>query len=157
MHLPITARSYFKFSMLYPLFVPWICMIGVDTVVPRDTEVSRVLIFVGLSFFGSLIVYLPTALVLFPWIGRCSLRTLHVTVLTAPLIAIGSLLLITVVISAISAISAFVAGGSPGDVLALGLGMFVLFSFYVLLFGYAYVAITYIIYLPLRLARLVRI
>jgi len=143
--------------MLYPFLVPWICIFGVDTVVPRDTEIARVLIFVGLSFFGSILIYLPLALILFPWIGRCSLRALHVTVLTAPLIAIGSLLLITVVITAISAISASVAGGSPSDVLALGMGLFVLFSFYVLLMGYAYVAITYIIYLPLRLARLVRI
>ena len=141
--------------MLFPFLVPWVCILGVDTVVPRNTEAARVLIFVGLSFFGSIIVYLPTALVLFPWIGRCSRRALHVTVLTAPLIAIGSLLLITGVISAISAIFSFVAGGSPGDVFALGMGMFVLFGFYVLLFGYAYVAITYIIYLLLRLARVV--
>ena len=142
--------------MLYPLVVPWICMF-VGTVVPWNTEVARWLDFVGLSFFGSIIIYLPPALILFPWIGRCSLRALHVTVLTAPLIAIGSLLLITVVISALSAIATSVAGGSPGDVLALGMGLFFLFSFYVLLMGYAYVVITYIIYLLLRLARLVRI
>ena len=128
-------------------------MFGVGAV-PQDTQVARLLVFVGLSFFGSLIIYLPMALFLFPWISRCSLRALHLTVLTAPLILVGLLFLITAVISAVSA---FFAGTSPGDILAMGLGIFVLLSYYILLVGYAYVALTYIVYLPLRRAGLVRI
>lgn len=154
---PITIRTYFKLSLLCPVVVPWICMLAVDTVSFGSHEFTSFLVLMGCSFFPIALIYIPTAAIfLLPWISRCSLRSLHITVLTAPLIMCGSLLLVTVVLTSVSAVTAVLASMPVDEVLALALGIFVLCSYYIVLIGYCYVALTYIVYLPLRLVGLVR-